>query len=703
MTTATQPSIRVSVVVPVYNPGPHLEALIDSLAEQTMSQDEFEVIFSDDGSTDATPQRLDQLKAERPNVKVRHDPNSGWPGRPRNLGTDMATGRYVFFVDQDDWLGREALERLTNYAEANEADVAFGRYAGHRRGVARAPFKVNQPRATLENTPLMDSLVPHKMFRREFLIEHNLRFPEGRRRLEDHVFVTEAYLLAKRIAVLSDYHCYFHVRRDDEGNAGYQQIDPAGYYGNVREVVDVALRYTEPGPRRDKVLRRSLRQEMLGRLDGYGFLKQDPEYQQALFDESRRIAVEMMPLSVDAGLSPPQRVRAVMLRANRLDDLKVCVAHYVGHKAIATLNELSWTDQGELMLGIEASMVDKATEEPWKYIQDGERAYLTEPSGLSGDFPREVAECTKELQGARMQVVLLRRADSEEWVVPTIDDVEVHRDGDRMWVSHSGTATIDFRTIGGGRPLSAGTWDVFVRVAQTGWSKDARLGSRRADKATAGRRPGLVDGTMIVPYWTENFDNLSLQVDASSARMTGQLHPRPVDVALSGGASSERQFAITLPIAVAPGSEPAATLRWQASTQDEVVDRAATVSRTAEGGVTVVAPLPDLPPADWDLLLALDVAQWPQPRALGLKLSIATTGSESVEMATRSPKRAAGASAPTSAAGARTPQADDITDLAERRKEYDPAHPSLLVTLRRRIPLPVRRALIRLRENRDSR
>ena len=278
MTTASGPRVRISIVVPVYNPGPHIEALIDSLAGQTMSQDEFEVIFADDGSTDETPHRLDQLASERANVRVRHDPNSGWPGRPRNLGTDMARGRYVFYVDQDDWLGLEALQRLADYAEANDADIAFGRYAGHHRGVAKAPFRVNQPRATLDNTPLMDSLVPHKMFRREFLLEHNLRFPEGRRRLEDHVFVTEAYLLADRISIVADYHCYFHVSRDDAGNAGFQRLDPVGYYGNVREVVEIELRYTEPGRLRDKLFRRALRQEIFGRLDGYGFFKQDDKY-----------------------------------------------------------------------------------------------------------------------------------------------------------------------------------------------------------------------------------------------------------------------------------------------------------------------------------------------------------------------------------------------------------------------------------------
>ena len=115
--------VRVSVVVPVYNPGTHIDALIESLAAQSMPQQQFEVVFSDDGSTDETPGRLDQLAEERANVTVLHEPNSGWPGRPRNLGTDAAHGKYVFFVDQDDWLGEEALQRMCDYADENSSDV----------------------------------------------------------------------------------------------------------------------------------------------------------------------------------------------------------------------------------------------------------------------------------------------------------------------------------------------------------------------------------------------------------------------------------------------------------------------------------------------------------------------------------------------------------------------------------------------------
>ena len=64
------------------------------------------------------------------------------------------------------------------------------------------------------------------MFRRAFLAEHDLTFPEGRRRLEDHVFVVSAYLHARTISVLSDYPCYFHTARDDGGNAGFRPLEP---------------------------------------------------------------------------------------------------------------------------------------------------------------------------------------------------------------------------------------------------------------------------------------------------------------------------------------------------------------------------------------------------------------------------------------------------------------------------------------------
>ena len=81
---------KVSVIVPVYNPGSDIDDCIESLLGQTLPEDELELIFVDDGSTDGTPARLDELAQRHRHVQVQHIPNSGWPGKPRNVGIDPA-------------------------------------------------------------------------------------------------------------------------------------------------------------------------------------------------------------------------------------------------------------------------------------------------------------------------------------------------------------------------------------------------------------------------------------------------------------------------------------------------------------------------------------------------------------------------------------------------------------------------------------
>ena len=634
--SGTTGPVRGSMVVPVFNTGVHIEQLIDSFAAQTLPQENFEVIFVDDGSTDETPARLDRLADERANVRVLHEPNSGWPGRPRNVGTDAARGEYVFFADHDDWLGPEALERMVAYADENGSDVLIGRYAGHHRGVARSIFLQNWPDATLEETPLMDSLTPHKMFRRAFLVEHGLRFPEGRRRLEDQVFVTEAYFLSARTSVLSDYHCYFHVRREDSMNAGYQPIDPAGYFGNVREVVALVLKYTEPGELRDKLLRRTVRTELLGRADGRSFLDHPIDYAHQLFDESRGVAVDMVPDTVDALLPAPQRVRALLLRENRFADLTRLVRHDLPIKAAARLTDLAWDDEGRLILDCEGSLVSETDGEPWRYRRHGDAWMITTPEFVGGPVPEESIDCTDLVDSAAVQIILRRRNDSEQWPVPSESSFEVLETEDGPQLKHRGHTAIDLGTVGGGRPLTPGVWDVYLRVSQTGWSREVRIGADRSAEATAGRRPAILAGEVVAPYWTFPHENLSLDVGRRVGWLREHVSPVPGGIMLhrpaaaagresgSVGSLDGTELEVSVPIFILPGEEPAVAVRL--TSPQHSVDALGRADRGPTGELRLHVTLPDLDPGSWRAVFRLSTTHWRRTWPIVARLSVAADG-----------------------------------------------------------------------------
>lgn len=257
---------RVSVVVPVFDPGPWVRPLLDSLDAQTLPREQWEAVLVDDGSTDGTGELLDRWAGSRPHVSVLHQANSGWPCRPRNTGIDAARGRYVFLVDADDWLSPLALERMSGFADAAVADVVIGRMVGVGRQVPIALFRGTEVDARPPAQPLPDSMTCHALFRRAFLDAHGLRFDESQRRLEDHLFMTRVYAAADPVSVYADDDVYWHAERDDGAGAGYRRYRAEEYYPALRRCLDAAVAAFPPGAERDAYLGRWIRIELVGRL-----------------------------------------------------------------------------------------------------------------------------------------------------------------------------------------------------------------------------------------------------------------------------------------------------------------------------------------------------------------------------------------------------------------------------------------------------
>ena len=100
---------RISIIIPVYNAEEYLDRCLESVLEQSFTS--FEVILVDDGSTDSSPLICDRYSATDPRFRTVHKENGG-VSSARNAGMDLAKGEYLMFLDSDDALLPDALERI---------------------------------------------------------------------------------------------------------------------------------------------------------------------------------------------------------------------------------------------------------------------------------------------------------------------------------------------------------------------------------------------------------------------------------------------------------------------------------------------------------------------------------------------------------------------------------------------------------------
>lgn len=174
----------VTVIVPVYKVEPYLEQCVDSIRSQTYQN--LEIILVDDGSPDNCPILCDDCAAQDPRIVVIHKENGGLSSA-RNAALDVMKGEYVTFIDSDDFVAPELVERLVALAEKYQCDMVRSKdYVVRERAVCPIPRRAEVIELRMGRELLQDFYTPgldwsisvmQDLYRAELF--SGLRFPEG--------------------------------------------------------------------------------------------------------------------------------------------------------------------------------------------------------------------------------------------------------------------------------------------------------------------------------------------------------------------------------------------------------------------------------------------------------------------------------------------------------------------------------------------
>ncbi|MFD7457671.1 glycosyltransferase family 2 protein [Streptomyces sp. NPDC059868] len=312
----TQPD--VSVIIGAYEAMPYLVECLASVEAQTIGPGRLEVIAVDDGSTDGTGECLEEFAARAPMaVTVIRQENSGGPSGPRNVGLGKAAGRYVFFLDADDRLGPEALERMVAMADRNGTDVVLGRVEGVNRTAPKSMWGRTLDRTDVFSSNIKFTLSAQKLFRREFLERHGMRFDESLWTGEDALFTMEAYLRADGVSVIADYTCYYLVGRED----GKHVTKTGGYvrrFDSARALMKLIADFLPPGERRDQLMVRPFLVTLLPQF-GPKFLKDGEEVRRHKLELAKPLTDGYWTEGVARRLKVEERLRLHLVAEGRAD------------------------------------------------------------------------------------------------------------------------------------------------------------------------------------------------------------------------------------------------------------------------------------------------------------------------------------------------------------------------------------------------
>ena len=209
--------MQFSIIVPVYNVEKYLHRCIQSLINQTYK--DIEIILIDDGSTDSCPSICDFYKNKDSRIRVIHKENGGLSDA-RNVGLEIATGKYILFVDSDDTLILDTCQRFYDCITKNkDVDMFLGglidensrRVSPTSKAIIGKKYSGEEYYINFNKDIIPCAVIP--AYRREFLLNNKLLFIKGKYH-EDNDFTPRAYLAATTVVNTGIFHYVRYIRDD---------------------------------------------------------------------------------------------------------------------------------------------------------------------------------------------------------------------------------------------------------------------------------------------------------------------------------------------------------------------------------------------------------------------------------------------------------------------------------------------------------
>jgi glycosyltransferase involved in cell wall biosynthesis len=235
----------LSVIIPVYNVEKYVEKCILSVINNNLKSEDYEIFVVEDESPDGSVAIVNKLMARYPQIKLFSQKNKGLGGA-RNTGILNASGKYVLFLDADDYLKENTLKNIITFAIENKLDILeFGAIGVSEKGDevyknSKSTDIVISGFEYLDNTNYMNSAC-NKLYAVSFLNKYALKFKE-RIFIEDFEFNTRAFYYATKVQVIANIlGCFVQtansITRNVDGQKNLKMVE------DIQEVIDLTLKF----------------------------------------------------------------------------------------------------------------------------------------------------------------------------------------------------------------------------------------------------------------------------------------------------------------------------------------------------------------------------------------------------------------------------------------------------------------------------